>query len=331
VSVAPLPDPQTESLVVAACTGDRRALSRLISLVENNSAVRPAVLARIYPLTGRARLLGVTGPPGVGKSTLVNRMVGSFRAGGQQVGVVAVDPTSPFSGGAILGDRVRMQERAVDPGVFIRSLATRGHLGGLSLATRDVVRVMDAAGFEIIIVETVGTGQSEVDIMDLAHTVIVVSAPGAGDDIQAQKAGILEIADVLVVNKADRDGADQLVAQLQMMLDLAPASGAADTWRPPIVRVVASEGTGVETLLAAGASHAAWLAEGDRMAERLNRRAGRELYELVAHLAADAAQTAAETDGQWMQLVADVAARRLDPYAAARTVLSLVGIGDTGR
>lgn len=321
MSAGPLPDPQTESLVAAALAGERRALARLISLVENNPALRPSILRRIYPSTGRARLLGVTGPPGVGKSTLVNRLVGAFRAMGQQVAVVAVDPTSPFSGGAILGDRVRMQERAADPGVFIRSLATRGHLGGLSLATRDVVRLMDAAGFDTVIIETVGTGQSEVDIMDLAHTVLVVSAPGAGDDIQAQKAGILEIADVLVVNKADRDGTDQLIAQLQLMLDMAPA--AEGSWRPPIVRAVASEGKGIEQIVAACSDHGNWLSQGDRMAERLTRRAGRELFDLVAQLSAATARELAENDGTWARLVAGLAARQLDPYAAAAVVLEI--------
>jgi LAO/AO transport system kinase len=200
--------------------GDRRALARAITWVENGAPEAAELIRHTYPLTGRAHVIGITGPPGAGKSTLVDRIAGALRREGKSVGISAVDPTSPFSGGAILGDRIRMQRTLADPGVFMRSLATRGHLGGLSLATGDVIGLLDAFGFAIILVETVGAGQSEVEIMELAHTTCVVLTPGAGDEVQAIKAGILEIGDVFAVNKADREGADRTVTELEMMLDL---------------------------------------------------------------------------------------------------------------
>lgn len=200
--------------------GDRRALARAITWVENSTAEAGELIRATYPLTGRAHVIGITGPPGAGKSTLVDRIASSFRQRGKTVAIVAVDPTSPFSGGAILGDRIRMQRTLSDPGVFMRSLASRGHLGGISVATSDVVGLLDAFGFDVVLVETVGAGQSEVEIMELAHTTCVVLIPGMGDDIQAIKAGILEIGDVFAVNKADRDGADRAVMEIEMMLDL---------------------------------------------------------------------------------------------------------------
>lgn len=200
--------------------GDRRALARAITWAENGTPEAVELIRATFPLTGRAHVIGITGPPGAGKSTLVDRVAGQFRKRGKSVGIIAVDPTSPFSGGAILGDRIRMQRTLSDPGVFMRSLASRGHLGGVSVATSDVVGLLDAFGFEVVIVETVGAGQSEVEIMELAHTTCVVLIPGMGDDIQAIKAGILEIGDVFAVNKADRDGADRTVTEIEMMLDL---------------------------------------------------------------------------------------------------------------
>lgn len=311
-------DGLTAQLLARAQSGERLALARLISAVENGSAQLPALLRQVYPLTGRAWMIGVTGPPGAGKSTLVNRLVGELRRAHGKVGVVAVDPTSPFSGGAILGDRLRMQDWSTDPGVFIRSMAARGHLGGLSLATRDVARLLDACGYEVVVIETVGTGQSEVDIMDLAHTVLVVLAPGLGDEVQAQKAGILEIADLLVVNKADRDGADQLVAQLQATLDLAPQLD----WRPPVIRSVATTGEGVRELLAASLRHREWMGGEGRGHRRLLRRTATELEGLIGRLAAAGAVASARRRGLWDQAVAAVASRQVDPYTAALRLLS---------
>lgn len=266
-------------LVEPVLAGDRRALARMLTAVEGNSADLSQALAALYPHTGRAWVIGVTGAPGTGKSSLVNALAKAFRERGRTVGIIAVDPTSPFSGGAILGDRIRMRDLAGDRGVFIRSMATRGSLGGLSRATRDAIRVFDAAGFDIIFVETVGAGQSEVDIVRTAQTTVVIEAPGLGDDVQAIKAGILEIADVLVVNKADRPGADHTVRALRAMLELghpaprgtlavhhgrvvqtAPAMDADDhLWLPPVVETVATENQGISELLQALEAHRQYL------------------------------------------------------------------------
>lgn len=278
-------------LVPALLAGDRRALARLLTWVENEHEGVRAALAALFPHTGRAWVIGVTGAPGTGKSTLVNTLALAYRAQGKTVGIIAVDPTSPFSGGAILGDRIRMRDLSGDSGVFIRSMATRGNLGGLSRATRDAIRLFDAAGFDVVLVETVGAGQSEVDIARIAETTLVVEAPGLGDDVQAIKAGILEIADVLVVNKADRPGAINTMRGLKAMLELghpasrdqfvghhgrllpveAPSANShAALWLPPIVQTVAVENKGIDDLLAAIEKHRAFLqAEGIR--EQINR------------------------------------------------------------
>ncbi|HYF64741.1 MAG TPA: methylmalonyl Co-A mutase-associated GTPase MeaB [Herpetosiphonaceae bacterium] len=302
-------------LVEKALAGNRRALSRLITLVEAGDAQSRQALAAIYPHTGRAHIVGVTGAPGTGKSTLVNQLALHWRAAGRRVAVLAVDPTSPFSGGAILGDRIRMQALGGDPGCYIRSMASRGSLGGLSRATGDAVKVLDAAGFEIIIVETVGAGQAEVEITREAHTVVVVEIPGMGDDIQAIKAGILEIADVFVVNKSDREGAERTLRQLQMMLHLASGEPR-DGWDPPIVQTVASAGKNIADAAAAVERHLEHLKANQLLRRRDRERLGREwntilrealLQELFARV------PAAERENLLNQMLE----RQIDPYAAA--------------
>src|SRR5215472_14922214 len=255
-----------ESLVNGVLAGDARRIGQAITAVEQEGGC-PALLQALFPKTGRAQAVGITGPPGAGKSTLVQRLAQAYRRRGQRVGIVAVDPSSPFSGGAILGDRIRMAEIYTDPGVFIRSMATRGALGGLARATIDAVDVLDAAGYDVVLIETVGVGQDEVDIVKAADSIAVVVVPGLGDDVQALKAGILEIADLFVVNKSDRDGADRTVAELSMNLDFAPPETG---WRPPIVRTVATRREGIEGVREAFAGHAAHLqASGEGNERRL--------------------------------------------------------------
>ncbi len=331
----------TDSLAPDLLAGNRRALARAISLVEDGRAEARALLAALYPHTGRAHIIGVTGAPGTGKSTLVNALAKAYRAMGKTVGIIAVDPTSPFSGGALLGDRVRMRDLAGDPGVFIRSMATRGSLGGLARTTNEVILALDAAGFDRILVETVGVGQAEVDIASAAHTTIVVEAPGLGDEVQAIKAGVLEIADLFAVNKADREGADHTVMALQMMQGLAPAptghhgpgrgaprpSGHAEpgsqldgSWLPPIIRTVATRGEGVEQLRDWVEMHAEHL---QRTGQRHRREATRAATALD-HVLADrlrAALLARLPAGRLEQSVAAIAAREMDPYAAADQLL----------
>ncbi len=264
-------------LIVHARQGQARAVARLISLVEDGAPELRDVAAALAPYTGRAQGVGLTGAPGVGKSTSISVLVATLRAAGKRVGVLAVDPSSPFSGGALLGDRVRMQDHTLDGGVFIRSMATRGHLGGIAWATPQAVRVLDAAGCDVVLVETVGVGQSEVEVASLADTILVLVAPGTGDGIQAAKAGILEVADVLVVNKADRDGADQTVQDLKHMISLGRRDQAGPSWRPPIVRTVAATAEGVDDLVGAIEEHRAWMLGHGELDARRQRRTEAEI------------------------------------------------------
>ncbi|HID89265.1 MAG TPA: methylmalonyl Co-A mutase-associated GTPase MeaB [Anaerolineales bacterium] len=309
-------------LVKKALAGDRRALARLLSLVEDDGPQAREALRALHPHTGRAHIVGVTGAPGTGKSTLVNELAKTLRAQGVTVGIIAVDPTSPFTGGAILGDRVRMRDLAGDPGIFIRSMATRGSLGGLARATGDAVKVLDAVGFQTVLVETVGVGQAEVDVARTAHTVVVVEAPGLGDDVQALKAGLLEIADVLVVNKADRPGADQTARALEVTLDLGRNStGGIDGWRPPIIKTVALNGTGVKAVAEAIGAHRAYLQRSGLWDRRERERIRADLIRALeeALLGRLLERVGEEELNRWVECIA---AREADVYAA---VESLVG------
>ncbi|MEU1372937.1 methylmalonyl Co-A mutase-associated GTPase MeaB [Streptomyces triculaminicus] len=303
------------ALVEQARDGRPRAVARLISLVEGASPQLREVMAALAPLTGGAYVVGLTGSPGVGKSTSTSALVSAYRRMGKRVGVLAVDPSSPFSGGALLGDRVRMSEHASDPGVYIRSMATRGHLGGLAWAAPQAIRVLDAAGCDVVLVETVGVGQSEVEIASQADTSVVLLAPGMGDGIQAAKAGILEIGDVYVVNKADRDGADATARELNHMLGLGEARAPGD-WRPPIVKTVAARGEGTDEVVEALEKHRAWMEEHGVLADRRRRRAAHEV-ETIAVTALRERIGDLRGDRRLAALAERVVGGDLDPYAAA--------------
>ncbi|NJP65841.1 methylmalonyl Co-A mutase-associated GTPase MeaB [Streptomyces spiramenti] len=316
--------PDVPDLVDRARQGQPRAVARLISLVEGASPQLREVMAALAPHSGHAYVVGLTGPPGVGKSTSTSALVTAYRKRGKRVGVLAVDPSSPFSGGALLGDRIRMGEHASDSGVYIRSMATRGHLGGLSWAAPQAVRVLDAAGCDVVLVETVGVGQSEVDIASQADTSVVLLAPGAGDGIQAAKAGILEIGDVFVVNKADRDGADATVRELNHMLGLGEAREPGD-WRPSIVKTVAARAEGVDEVVEALEKHHAWMAEHGVLDRRRADRAAREV-EAIAVTALRERIGDLREDRRLGALGARIAAGALDPYTAAdQLVAELTG------
>jgi LAO/AO transport system kinase len=306
------------ALVAGARDGQQRAVGRLISLVEDESADLPVLARLLAPITGNAQLVGITGSPGVGKSTSTSALVTALRAAGHRVGVLAVDPSSPFSGGALLGDRIRMTEHSTDDGVFIRSMATRGQLGGLAAAASQAVRILDVAGCDVVLIETVGVGQSEIDIVRLADTTVVLLAPGMGDGIQAAKAGILEIADIFVVNKADRDGAGDVSRNLRQLQSLA---GSDAGWTSPIVQTVATRGEGVDKLVAALDSHRQWLVESGQLAER---RRIRTIAEIEALALAAVRRRFAELSGSAAlpELADRVAAGELDAYAAAEELLT---------
>ncbi|TKJ18646.1 methylmalonyl Co-A mutase-associated GTPase MeaB [Blastococcus sp. CCUG 61487] len=305
-------------LVARAREGDARSVARLISLVEDASPALREVAAALAPHTGHAQVLGLTGSPGVGKSTTTTALVRGLRQAGKRVGVLAVDPSSPFSGGALLGDRVRMQDHAGDDGVFIRSMASRGHLGGLSWATPQALRVLDAAGCDVVLIETVGVGQSELEIASLADTTLVLVAPGMGDGIQAAKAGILEVADLFVVNKADRDGAHQAVRDLRYMQSLGGRYAEPGGWRPPIVKTIASRETdnGIDEVLARVEEHRLWL---ESSGEGQRRRAERAAREIEAIALAALRERIGDLRGSTAldALAAQVVAGETDPYRAA--------------
>lgn len=314
-------DVDVADLVERARSGNARAVARLISLVENDSPTLREVAAALAPHSGRAQVVGLTGSPGVGKSTSTNALVAALRASDKRVGVLAVDPSSPFSGGALLGDRVRMQDHAGDDGVFIRSMASRGQLGGLSAAVPQALRVLDAAGCDVVLIETVGVGQAELEIASLADTTLLVLAPGFGDGIQAAKAGIIEIADVFVVNKADRDGADQVARDLRHMQSLGGRNDPERGWRPPIVKTVASRGGGVGDVVAAIDAHREWLSGGGEFARRRQARAVAEI-EAIALGTVRRRLEKVHGSAALEDAAARVVAGGTDPYTAADALIA---------
>jgi LAO/AO transport system kinase len=306
-------------LLERARAGHVPSIARLISLVESNVDDVTSILPDLYAAGGHAHIVGITGSPGSGKSTLVGRLVGELRSRGSRVAVVAVDPSSPFTGGAILGDRIRMQEHALDPGVFVRSMSSRGALGGLSRAVVEAVSVLDAAGYDVVIIETVGAGQGEIDIVRTAQTTLVVSVPGMGDDVQAIKAGVMEIADVHVVNKADRPGTNKTVLEIKGMLRFGPhpEEGA---WQAPVLETISADGTGIPELADAISAHRAWLESSGELPRRERLAAARRVTTLVQELMV-AQLTQPEGEEAFSRAIDDVAERRIDPRTAARELI----------
>jgi LAO/AO transport system kinase len=311
-------------IVARLLAGDRRALARVVTLIENGAPQTRAILTELHGHGGQAHIVGFTGSPGAGKSTLVMQLARELRRREQRIGILAVDPSSPYTGGAILGDRIRMQELAGDPNVFIRSMASRGSLGGLAASTRDVVRALDAAGFDTIIIETVGAGQAEVEIVRAAQSVVVVTVPGMGDDIQAIKAGILEIADVFVVNKADRPGADQTAAELRMLLSL-DEQRKERVWRVPIVKTNAMTGDGVPELADKLVAHLATLKASGMLASRSGQQARSEMLALLHQALVEKIEATIGAE-EWDRLVAQVVDRSRDPYTTADELARRVGL-----
>lgn len=299
--------------------GDRRATARLITLVENNEPGVERALAEIFPHTGKAHLIGITGPPGAGKSTMTDKLIGIARAQGKKVGVICVDPSSPFSGGAILGDRIRMQEHSADSNVFIRSIGTRGGSGGLSRSTQEVAMLLDASGYDLVILETAGVGQTELGILEVAHTIMVVLVPESGDDIQMMKAGILEIADILAVNKSDRQGSDHIVKELSAMLELAHGNSA---WAIPVLKTVAESGKGVAEVFDAMCKHKEYLRSSGQLTQKRIHFARTAIMNIIRDLAANSAQSQMQTpNGQ--KILEQVAKMKLDPFAAAEKLIQI--------
>ena len=309
-----------DAIVTGVLAREPRAIARAISLVEDGDDGLPALSAGVFPHTGSAATIGLTGAPGVGKSTIATALVRTARANDRRVAVLAIDPTSPYTGGALLGDRVRMQEHATDPDVFIRSMATRGHLGGMALAAPEAVRILDAAGFDLVIIETVGVGQAEIDVAAATDTTLVVLAPGLGDAIQMAKAGILEVADVFVVNKADRDGAAEVQRELRQMLHL----GAARPWDPPVLATVASDGMGIDELWADIERHHAWLVSTGALAVDREAAVVHEVRALAAERLASSVQAQLADDAGLRARLRD---RELDPYAAVDELIRRLAPG----
>ena len=308
------------SLAERILQGDIRAAARLMRDIDDGYASACLELKSLYPHTGNAYLIGITGPPGAGKSTLVDQVTASYRARGKRVGIVAVDPTSPFTGGAILGDRIRMNRHADDEGVFIRSLATRGYLGGVSRSTGDVALVLDAMGMDVVIIETVGVGQDEVDIVRMAHTTAVVMVPGLGDDIQAIKAGILEIGDVFVVNKADRPDADRTVRELTTMLEMNNVKESA--WKPRVIKTEANRGTGIEELVDEFEAHRSYLFNSRAIDHFLADKYARTFMDMLKDRLFSEVFRPLQANGTFERIVEDMVARRIDPYTAVEEIVT---------
>jgi len=309
---------KNDEIVKGVLAGDRRSIAKAITIVENNTTEAQKLIAAIYPHTGKAHIIGLTGPGGSGKSTLIEKIAHEFRKQGKTVGIVAVDPTSPFTGGAFLGDRIRMQELSTDEGVFIRSMATRNYAGGIAKATKDAVKILDAASKDVIIVETVGAGQSEVEVIKVAQTIVVIHAPGLGDDIQAIKAGLMEIADIFVVNKADRENADRAVIDIQTMLQLSNTEKA---WRPPVLKTVALTGDGVPQLMETLEKHRNFLLKESQL-ERGMERAEAELLEAIKEKITDTILDELKVNRKFEELLKQILERKIDPASAAEKLLN---------
>lgn len=309
--------PKIEEIIKGILAGNRRSVARAITIIENNAPEAQKLIASIYPHTEKAHIVGITGPSGSGKSTLIEKIIRKYRQRGKTVGVIAVDPTSPFTGGAFLGDRIRMQELSTDQGVFIRSMATRNYLGGIARATKDAVKVLDAAGKDIVIVETVGAGQSEVEIIKVARTIVVICAPGLGDEIQAIKAGIMEIGDIFVVNKADRENANKAIMDIQAMLQL---NNKEKTWKSPVLKTVALTGEGVPQLIEKIEEHKSLL-ERELERKRSREKAEAELTDVIKEKVAASIIEDLKREGKFEELLQKILEKKMDPASAAEKLL----------